>query len=39
MLILVVESLKRLGIGGIEVDHNYETNLKDVFAVGDAIGS
>ncbi|MFA6627240.1 MAG: FAD-dependent oxidoreductase [Bacilli bacterium] len=28
----------KLGVtGGIEVDHNYRTNIKDVYAVGDAI--
>jgi len=35
---LAVASGVELGVtGGIKVDHNYRTNLKDVYAVGDAI--
>ncbi len=35
---LAVDAGVELGVtGGIKVDHNYKTNLKDVYAVGDAI--
>ncbi|MBI9009014.1 MAG: FAD-dependent oxidoreductase [Tenericutes bacterium] len=35
---LAVAAGVELGVtGGIKVDHNYQTNLKDVYAVGDAI--